>query len=408
MSKPPAPAGLLLLITILYANGILAATMYLPSLPTIGEQLSAPADVLPITLTAYFLTFAGGQLLFGPLSDRYGRRPLLIGGLAMMVVGSAACALVDSLPALLWARAAQGLGAASAMAIGRAIVNDAYERAEAARATSVISAAMALAPIVAPLLGGLIEQFIGWRANFWISGGITLAVMLVLVLRMPETYTPGLSSGPLLPGILRAYGFLLGSRIFLTFGLLNMGIFAGLHGFSAAAPSVLIVSMDLDPVSFGLLMSFGSGGFFVGALISSWFGTRLGLRRMIDLGVLCMVAGALGLALWVEVFSPSVTAIVVLRTLWAIGMGLALPNSVVAAVGVNPAAIGAGAALSGFLQTMGGIMGSAVNALFPAGDALSLGLAFACTALFGAAVWWMNRDAAAPAVKAGGPFTPGA
>lgn len=408
MSKPPAPASLLLLITILYANGILAATMYLPSLPTIGEQLSAPADVLPITLTAYFLTFAGGQLLFGPLSDRYGRRPLLIGGLAMMVVGSAACALVDSLPGLLWARAVQGLGAASAMAIGRAIVNDAYERAEAARATSVISAAMALAPIVAPLLGGLIEQYIGWRANFWISGGITLAVMLVLMLRMPETYTPGLSSGPLLPGILRAYGFLLGSRIFLTFGLLNMGIFAGLHGFSAAAPSVLIVSMDLDPVSFGLLMSFGSGGFFVGALISSWFGTRLGLRRMIDLGVLCMVAGALGLALWVEVFSPSITAIVVLRTLWAIGMGLALPNSVVAAVGVNPAAIGAGAALSGFLQTMGGIMGSAVNALFPAGDALSLGIAFACTALFGAAVWWMNRDAAAPAVKAGGPFTPGA
>ena len=401
MSKPPAPAGLLLLITILYANGILAATMYLPSLPTIGEQLSAPADVLPITLTAYFLTFAGGQLLFGPLSDRYGRRPLLLGGLAMMVAGSAACALVDSLPALLWARAAQGLGAASAMAIGRAIVNDVYRHAEAARATSVISAAMALAPIVSPLLGGLIEQYIGWRANFWISGGITLAVMLVLMLRMPETYTPGLSSGPLLPGMLRAYGILLGSRIFLTFGLLNMAIFAGLHGFSAAAPSVLIVSMDLDPVSFGVLMSFGSGGFFVGALASSWLGARLGLRRMVDLGVACMVAGALGLAVWIEAFGPSITAIVVLRTLWAVGMGLALPNSVVAAVGVNPAAIGAGAALSGFLQTMGGIMGSAVNALFPAGDAFSLGFAFACTALFGAAIWWMNRNAAAPVVTAG-------
>jgi DHA1 family bicyclomycin/chloramphenicol resistance-like MFS transporter len=401
MSKPPAPAGLLLLITILYSNGILAATMYLPSLPTIGEQLSAPADVLPITLTAYFLTFAGGQLLFGPLSDRYGRRPLLLGGLMIMVAGSAACALVDSLQALLWARAAQGLGAASAMVIGRAIINDAYDRTQAARATSVISAAMALAPIISPLLGGLIEHYIGWRANFWISGGITLSVMLILALRMPETYTPGLNSGPLLSGILRAYGFLLGSRIFLTFGLLNMAIFAGLHGFSAAAPSVLIGSMDLDPVSFGILMAFGSAGFFIGAVVSSWLGARLGLRRMVDLGVICMLGGALGLAVWVEVFGPSITAIVVLRMIWAIGMGLALPNSVVAAVGVNPATIGAGAALSGFLQTMGGIMGSAVNALFPAGDALSLGLAFACTALFGAMVWWMNRDAAAPTLKAG-------
>lgn len=401
MSKPPAPAGLLLLITILFANGILAATMYLPSLPTIGEQLSAPADILPITLTAYFVTFAGGQLLFGPLSDRYGRRPLLLGGLAIMVAGSAACALVDSLQGLLWARAAQGFGAASAMAIGRAIVNDAYERTQAARATSVISAALAVAPIIAPMLGGLIEYYIGWRANFWISGGITLAVLLVFLRRLPETYTPGLSSGPLLSGMLRAYGFLLGSRIFLTFGLLNMGIFAGLHGFSAAAPSVLIGSMDLDAISFGVLMAFGSAGFFIGAVLSSWLGTRLGLRRMVDFGVFCMVGGAVGLAIWTEIFGPSVTAIVVLRMIWAVGMGLALPNSVVAAVGVNPATIGAGAALSGFLQTIGGVMGSAVNALFPAGDPLSLGLAFACTALFGAVVWWINRDVAAPAVKAG-------
>src|SRR5690606_22483929 len=117
---------------------------------------------------------------------RYGRRPLLFGGLAIMVLGSAACALADSVPALLWARAVQGLGAASAMATGRAIVNDAYDRTRAARATATISAALALAPIVAPVLGGLIEQFLNWRWNFWISGGITAAVLLVLALRLPE------------------------------------------------------------------------------------------------------------------------------------------------------------------------------------------------------------------------------
>lgn len=400
MSKAQPPAGLLLLLTILFSNGILAATMYLPSLPTIGEQLLVPGDALPLTLTCYFITFAGGQLIYGPLSDHYGRRLLLLGGLAVMVAGSVACALADSLAALLWARAVQGMGAASAMAIGRAIVNDVYERPQAARAASVISASLAVAPIISPLLGGLIEQFLGWRANFWIGGGITLVVLLILMRRMPETLVRTVRTGPLLPSVARAYGFLLSSRTFLTFGLLNLAIFAGLHGFGAAAPSVLIGRMDLDPAIYGTLIALGSAGFFVGAVLSSWLGTRLGVRRMIDLGVLCMLAGAVGMALFTEIFGPSVTAIVAFRMLWAVGMGLALPNSAVSAVGVNPATLGAGAALSGFLQTIGGVMGSAVNALFPAGDALSLGLGFAVTALFGALVWWMNRNVAAPTTKA--------
>lgn len=392
MPKSPPPAGLLPLLTILFANGILAATMYLPSLPAIGRQLGIPADALPLTLAVYFITFAGGQLVYGPLSDRYGRRRLLLGGLAVMAAGSTACALADTLNDLLWSRALQGLGAASAMATGRAIINDVYDRSAAARATSSVSAALAIAPIAAPVLGGLVEQYLGWQATFWISGGITLAVMLVLLLCLPETHLPtGNEAGPLLRGIMRAYGFLLTNRAFLTFGLLNLGIFAGLHSFNAGAPSVLIGSMGLAPVTYGILIALGSGGFFIGAILSSRLGGRIGMLRLVDAGVLCMLTGAAGLAIYIELFGPDVAAIVAIRVLWAVGMGLALPNTVVSAVGVNPATIGAGSALSGFLQTAGGGMGSAVNALVPAGDALSLGLVFASTALFGAVVWWMNR-----------------
>lgn len=394
MSKPPPPTGLLLLLTVLFANGILAATMYLPSLPAISEALGEPVDVLPFTLTVYFATFAGGQLVYGPLSDRYGRRPLLLGGLAIMVIGSVACALAESLSALLWARAVQGLGAASAMATGRAIVNDVYERQQAARATSVISASLALAPIVAPLLGGLIEHYLDWRINFWINGGITLAVVLILVRRLPETHMPAPANGSLLRGILSAYAFLLTNRAFLTFGLLNLGVFAGLHGFSAGAPAVLIGTMGLSAVNYGILIALGSGGFLIGALLSSWLGGRLGLLRMIDAGVLFTLIGGAGMALYVGLIEPSVTAIVMLRLVWAIGMGLAMPNSVVGAVGVNPATLGAGAALSGFLQTAGGGLGSAVNALVPAGDPFSLSMAFAGTAVFGALIWGISRQAA--------------
>lgn len=396
--KVPPPVGLVLLMTVLFANGILAATMYLPSLPAMGQEFGVPTDTLPLTLTVYFITFAAGQLVYGPLSDRYGRRPLLFGGLVIMVLGSAACALADSVPALLWARAVQGLGAASAMATGRAIINDSYERSQAARATATISAALALAPIVAPVLGGLIEQYLDWRWNFWISGGITAIVLLLLIRGLPETHKPVADAGPLLRGIVRAYSHLLGSRAFLTFGLLNLAIFAGLHGFNAGAPAVLIETFGLSPVLFGLLTALGAAGFFIGALLSSWLVGRVGMLRLIDAGVVCMLVGGAGLALYVELVEPSVTAIIGLRMLWAIGMGLALPNSAVAAVGVNPATLGAGAALSGFLQTAGGGFGSAVNSLFPAGDPLSLGLAFGSTALFGAVIWMLNRGAASSAM----------
>lgn len=401
MSKAPPPAGLLSLLTILFSNGILAATMYLPSLPAIGQQLHSPAEALPLTLTVYFITFAGGQLIYGPLSDRYGRRPFLLGGLAIMVAGSAACALVDNLSGLLWARAVQGLGAASTMATGRAIINDVYDRNRAARATSVVSAALAVAPIVAPMLGGLIEHYLDWRATFWLSGAITLVVAMLLLWRLPETHPPTGETGSVLRGIMRSYAFLLSSRAFLALGLLNLGIFAGLHSFNASAPAVLIGSMGVTPLDYGLLIALGSAGFLAGALLSARLGGRLGLLRLIDLGVICMLAGAGGLLLLTELLGDNVTAIIGMRVLWAVGMGLALPNSAVAAIGVNPATLGAGAALSGFLQTAGGGLGSAVTALFPAGDDTSLAVVFAWTALFCAVVWWINRAAAARTTTGG-------
>jgi len=395
LTTRPPPTGIVLLLTILFANGILAATMYLPSLPTISTDLAAPDRVLPLTLTVYFATYAGGQLIYGPLSDRYGRRPLLLGGLSVMVFGSVACALSDTIAAFQWARALQGLGAASAMATGRAIVNDAYDRKQAARATSVISASLAVAPILAPILGGLIEHYLNWRIGFWISGAVTALVIVILVLRLPETLPACTApAASLLHTIVASYAFLLRSRAFLAFGLLNLAIFAGLHGFNAAAPSVLIDTMRINPVSYGFLMATGSGGYFFGSLLSSWLGRRFGLIPLIDIGVACMAVSAIGLAVYVGLAGPSLIAIVTLRVLWATGMGLALPNTVVAAVGVNPATLGAGAALSGFLQTTGGGLGSAVNALFPAGDPLVLSLTFGGTAAAGALVWWCNRKAA--------------
>lgn len=399
MTQSPPPAGLLPLLTVLNANGILAAGMYLPSLPSIGQALQAPADMLPLTLSVYLAAFAVGQLGFGPLSDRWGRRGLLLAGLMMMAAGSFFCAFAGSLDQLLLARAAQGLGAASGMVTGRAVLNDVYERAEAARATSVVSAALAIAPIVSPILGGIVEQAFGWRGNFLASGIVTLAAFAAAYWRLPETHRPGPAKESLLGGMVRSYGFLLSSRAFLTFALVNLAIFAGLHGFNAGSPQLMIGELGLSPFAYGLLAATASAGYFLGALLSSRLVAKLGVLVMIDAGVACMVAGGVGLALYAELFGTSITAIVATRALWAVGMGLALPNTVVSAVGVNRAMLGSAAALSGFLQTSGGMAGSAANSFFPAGDMLSLGLAFGGTAVFGLIVWLGNRPAARASIE---------
>ncbi len=385
------PPGLLFLLTVLNANSIMAATMYLPSLPTLGRVLDVPVDALPFTLMVYLAGFAGGQLIFGPLSDRWGRRNLLLGGMALMVLASVGCAYAESLSELFWMRAVQGFSAASGMVIGRAVLNDVYNRVEAARATSVVSAALALAPIVSPILGGLVEQYIGWRGNFLISAVITAGVLVMLYVGLPETHRPKPATISLFASVRHDYNLLLHSRAFMAFCLVNMAIFAGLHGFNAAAPAVMIETMGLSPVMYGALAATGSAGFFIGSILSSMLATKLGSTRLIDAGVGCLLAGGCGLALYTALWGDSIAAIVISRLVWAAGMGLALPNAVTGAVGVNRQALGAGAALAGFMQNVGGGLGSMSAGLLPAGSGLAMALALAGTTVFALVAWSINR-----------------
>jgi len=387
MPKFHPPRGLIAVLSILNANGILAATMYLPSVPAISGVLSVSQEAMAYTLTVYMATFAGGQLLFGPLSDRWGRRPFLLAGMAIMMLGSIACALADSLDDLLFARMAQGFGAASGMVTSRAVLNDVYEREEATRALARVSAALALAPIMAPIVGGLVQQYVGWRGNFLLSAAVTLAVLVILFLRLPETHVPAPSVRSFFATTSANYRQLLTSRVFLVFTLINVAVFAGLHGFNAGAPAVMIVRLGLEPAVYGALIATSSAGFFLGSLLSSWFGGRMGPVWMLQVGLGLLAAGAAGMACYAALAGPSVGAIVGLRFVWTVGMGIVLPVAVVAAMGVFPEARGASSALSGFIQTAGGALGAAAVGLLPAGEILPLSLVFAATAMLGILAW---------------------
>lgn len=395
MTKSAPPAGLIPLLAILNGNGILAATVYLPSLPSMAEALGVPGGALAYTLTAYFATYAGGQLLFGPLSDRWGRRPFLLAGMAIMAASAGACAIADSLDALIWARLVQGIGAAASVVSSRAVLSDVYERDDAARALSLVSAALALAPIIAPLIGGLIEQYVGWRANFVFSGLLTLAVLAVMFLRLPETHRPGPPQHSLFAATLGNYRSLFASRAFMAFAIVNVSIFAGLHVFNAGMPSVMIDRLDVMPATYGVLSATSGAGFFAGAMLSTWFGRRFGALRMIDFGIALLIVGAMGLALHDLCCGASVAVIVVARFVWAVGMGAALPSTVASAMELFPRARGVSSALSGFLQTASGAIGAGVVGFLPTGEALPLALVFAATAAIGLINWALNRRAAA-------------
>ncbi len=398
-SVAPRPPGLLALLGVVNANGILAATMYLPSLPSLSMVLGVPVDAMPFTLMVYLAAYAGGQLVFGPLSDRWGRRWLMLGSLAVLALVSAACAFVTTLEQLCWLRAIQGFAASAGLVIGRAVLFDVYNRAEAARATAVVTATLALAPIFSPLLGGLVQEFIGWRGSFLISAAVTAGALVLLCIWLGETHRPVRRQGSMLGGILRDYSGLLASRAFLGFGGVIVGIFAGLHSFNAAAPAVLIETLGLRPAVAGLLLALGGGGFFLGSLFCSLYAMRLGTARLIELGIAAMLLGGCSLPLLTALLGDSVAVVIGCRIVWAAGMGIAVPAAVAGATGANPKALGAGSALAGFMQNAAGGLGAMVMGLLPAGNTLTLGLAYAATALLGWAGWMVNRRAALAAIN---------
>jgi len=398
MLAPAQRLLVILLIGLINANSILAATLYLPSYPAIARSLEVPLAALPLSLSLYFAAFGASQLVVGPLSDRWGRRRLLMGGIVVLTLASFVCAAAPSFDLLLIGRVAQGLGAGAGMVLVRAMVNDLFSGREAARIASIITASLALIPILAPTIGGALEHFLGWTAGFYFTASSSAIVLIVIFLRLPETHQPPEVSGPLLLGSLQSYGRLLRSRAFIGFALVNLGIVAGLQGYAAGAPAVIIDYLGIDPVRFGLLISCTSAGFLAGGVFSSIGGNKLGQGGMITAGLCFILCGAMIVLLAGEFFAsselPLLAGILGGRLIWTIGMGMALPNSLNGAIGVNRAALGAGAALVGFMQTLGAALGSAANTLFPAGDPLYFGLAFGGTAAFTMLAWLIcRRDA---------------
>ncbi|MFE9054634.1 multidrug effflux MFS transporter [Streptomyces mutabilis] len=331
-SRGARRTGLLvtLLLGGLTATPPLAMDMYLPALPEVTRSLSAPAATVQLTLTACLAGMALGQLVVGPMSDKWGRRRPLLTGLAVYVVATALCALAPTVELLVAFRLAQGLAGAAAIVIARAVVRDLYDGVAMARFFSTLMLISGVAPVVAPLIGGQILRATDWRGVFVVLTVVGVALGAVVWAKLPETLPEEERHEGGVGDTLRAMRGLLADRAFTGYMLAGGFAFASLFAYISASPFVVQEIYGASPQTFSLLFGINSIGLVaVGQLNGKVLVGRVRLDRVLVLGLLIVIAAATALLLMsLGVFGevglvPVAAALFVLMS----AMGISLPNT---------------------------------------------------------------------------------
>lgn len=363
------------LLAALTALPPLSIDVSLPGFPVIAHALHASRGAMQSTLSVFMLAFAGGQLLLGPLSDRYGRRPVLLAGLAIYTLAGIACTLAATAPWLLVARFVQGFGACSGTVIARAIVRDvSAERDRAASLQAAVSAVQIVAPIAAPLLGAALLAVLGWRSLYGALVLAGVALVLAVWLGLRETATRNRDR------VLVAYVRALRRRQTVPLAFVAFGAFFAYFAMISGSPFALVTQMHVSSALFSVAFAFNACALLAGALLVARLAPRVGAERLFALGVAGIsVAGVL--ALLCGAFVP--TPLVFTAMFAAVGFceGIVIPS----AYGAGLAGAGSDAGLTsgvlGASQFFGGALGSALAGALPLAPSASLGIV-ACAGTF--------------------------
>ncbi len=342
----------IVLLSALVAFQAISTDLYLPSLPAITADLGTDIGAVQLTLSLFLLGFGVGQLFWGAASDRFGRRPVLLAGLAAYLLSTLACALAPSIGLLVLFRLLQGASACAAVVLGRAVVRDLWEPREAARVLSYLASAMALAPMAGPVLGGWLTELWGWRANFHalaLFGALVLLASWRLLgetnrLRDPRALDPR-----------RFWGgcrIILANPAFRAHALAAAFVYSGIFAFISGSSYVLIELAGLSPRLYGLAFATAAFGYMLGGLAGGRLNRRLAIAGLLRTGAtiaLAAAAGGFALSLRVE---PDFAGIVAPVFLYMFGAGLVLPAAMAGAIGPFPERAGAASALLGFVQLL--------------------------------------------------------
>ncbi|MEA3169671.1 multidrug effflux MFS transporter [Pseudomonas fluorescens] len=314
----------LVLLTVLIGLPRITLDMHLPALPAMADDFHSSDSQLQLTLTLYTLGSAISLLVSGPLTDRFGRRPILLVGLFLYVLATVACALANSLEVLIIARLFQALGGCCTTVIGRVIVRDYFDRHEQARLLGLISMAMAISPMAAPVLGSLMLPFINWRGLFVVLGVIGAGLYLVVYRRLPETRPPQVAAAPP-SNLLRLYGQLLRDRYFLRYSLAIGCVYSTYFPFISESSALLQRGFHLSTTAYALVFAATISGYMLGANLFRRLVLRFEPDALISAAIGVNVLGSLLLAAATALLPADWLAIVLPMVVIMVSVGMVIP-----------------------------------------------------------------------------------
>jgi MFS transporter, DHA1 family, multidrug resistance protein len=369
----------------------LALNILMPSMPGLAAALDASRGEVQLTLSLFLASQAVSQLFIGGLADRFGRRPVLLASLALYITASAGAALAPNIATLIAARVAQAAGATAGLALARTIVRDLAPQDAAASMIGYVTMGMVVAPLVAPSLGGVLDDAFGWRAIFVFVLLLGLAAAALTAFKLPET-RPAATGAQTTAAMLRRSWEVARNRRFLGFALGSAFTSAVFFAFLGGAPYLIVETMGMSKVSYGLWFITLSVGYMIGNFCSGRFSERLGGARMMLIG---NVLGTIGITILLSLALAGVlhpAAIFLPCFLMSVGNGFLLPNAIAGAVSVDPKAAGAASGVVGALQMGIGALASYVAGQVTAGSALPMAwIMFGFTIATWAAIVWGRR-----------------
>jgi len=371
-AKPAASWRVLGILSTLLAFASIATDLYLPALPAMTRSLQSSPGRMELTISGYLIGFSLGQLAWGPISDRYGRRLPVALGIALFIVGSMGCALATSAEQLIIWRCVQALGGCAGVVIARAMVRDLYEGDRAAQMMSVLVTVMAIAPLLEPIVGGQILLIASWRAIFWTLIGIG-GLTLIAILTLPETLQESRRNREPLSMALADYAVLLRQPLLLGYVGTGAFFFFGIFAYVAGTPFAYITYHHLPPQLYGLLFGAGIIGMMATNILNSRLVTRVGLATLLRAGATTAALAGVALAVAAYTGFGGLAGLAVPLFVFVSCNGLIVANAIAGALASQPRQAGAVSAFAGAAQFGGGMAGSALVGALNNGTPQSLG-----------------------------------
>jgi DHA1 family bicyclomycin/chloramphenicol resistance-like MFS transporter len=377
----PRPPSLAILFLMMFASQ-LALTIYLPAVVDIAADLGTSLTQVQLIIPAYLGAFAVMQLIAGPLSDTFGRRPVILGGLALFTLASIACGLAFNIETLVVGRFFQAMGACTTIVVGRAIIRDGSQGKSAAVAMSYMGMAMAVGPAIAPFLGGFLVSWFDWRATFFATGLVAFSALVAALPRFAETLPPEMRRPPNIPAMLRNYRALARNRRFMGYSLTISFLTGTFQTFIVAAPIIMVDQMGVTPTLFGFYVMIVPGTFMIASYLTGILGKYFQLDYLIATG--CGIAITGGLIQFGFAITGNSTPISILTAILIsnFGTGLAFANCYGQSLSsVSPSIAGAGSALTGFVHMGWAFLISFMLARVPDINVVDLGISQTATTL---------------------------